>query len=764
MEDNFIQNPVVEDDNTQLIETVFHYVSYWKLFLVSVIVCLVAAFLYLRYTTTSWKVSSKVLISAGKNAPQAGDINAMAFSDLGVMMPVNNTMENEVAVLLSRSLRQEVADSLHLNISYFKEGKIKNAEIYRKTPLTVSIPNVTHSGSFIVSREKDNSLTLKSNEPDFSTKVQLDSAIATPWGMATFSENPFGLADYPIKITVGMEGLPRVDAASQKTSNIVDISTISTVPEKGQDIVNTLVAIYNKNAINEKNYVAQNTSDFIKQRLIDISQDLETAEKNVEDFKKSQGISDISSQQQMLLTSSGEYDKKINDNEIQLDLLRSTKNYLLNPDNSGKVVPVNIGLTDPTIISQLRAYNDEVMARQKNSDQMKGDHPLLKKSDEQIALLKNNLLNGIGISESTLNFTLRELNRQNNMYLGLSRNLTAQERENRELYRKQSIKEQIYIYLSQKLEEIGLTLVQAAPNAKIIDPAAEKYAIVNFPKPMILMLAALILGLFIPIAYIYIRDLLDNKVHTKDDIMRVVKAPFLGDIPALKNPEAFPVLKQRSSVAEKFRVVTSNLEFISGGAKPRIIQITSSTSDEGKSFFARNLALSLATTGKKTLLIDMDMRKSVMKKFIDLKVKSGLAVFLSNPDTKFESIVDKSGTFDKNLDIIPVMVYPPNPAELLASDRLNLLFSNIGNKYDYVIIDSAPVGLVADAYRINQFTTATIYLTRANYTLKRSLQEIRELYGDKKLNNIACVLNAATVSKRYGYGYGEYKHKYYTED
>jgi len=764
MEDNLLLDNSENNDNLVLAETIFHYLSYWKLFAISVIVCLLAAFVFLRYSTTTYIVSSRVLINAGKNNNPAADLNIQAFSDIGIYTPPS-TMENEIAVLTARSLRQAVYDSLKLGVTYIKEGKIKSKEIYKKTPIIVSISNIIKEGIFTIS-ESDGNISITSEDGEFSSQIKLDGTqLVTPCGIMSFHENPFGQEALPITVMVGYERLPEIEVRSSKTSNVVDLSVISPVPSKAQDIVNTLVSIYNKNAIVEKNYIAKNTSDFIKERLISLFQDLEEAEKDVEAYNKSQGLIDLPSQRQILLSSSSEYDKKINDNSIQLDLLNSTKDYLMNPANEGKVIPTNLGLTDPTILTQLKEYNDEIINREKTSAKMTDDHPVKKKSNEQIAMLKNNLLNGIAMSESTLNHTLRELSRQENLYLGLSRNLTSQERESRELLRKQSIKEQLYIYLSQKLEEVGLTLVQATPNAKIIDPAMSYYSKIFFPKRLIFYLAALILGILIPILYVYVHDVFDNKIHTKDDVTKIIKAPFLGEIPAISISDPFPVLKLRSNIAERFKVVASNLEFVVGsGRSTKIILITSSTSDEGKSFFSRNLALSLATTGKKTILIDTDMRKSKLKKDLDLKVNSGLAVYLSNTTIRIDDIIDTSGTYHKNLDIIPVLVYPPNPTELLQSERMQQLLDRIKNRYEYIIIDTAPIGLVSDVYSINQYSTATIFLTRANYTLKRSLLDIKELYNDKKLNNFTCVLNASVVSKRYGYSYGEYKSNYYTED
>jgi capsular exopolysaccharide synthesis family protein len=438
----------------------------------------------------------------------------------------------------------------------------------------------------------------------------------------------------------------------------------------------------------------------------------------------------------------------------------------MSPSNNGNIIPANVGLTDPTILSLIKTYNDELLKRETEFSGLTSNNPLRKEYDDRIILIKDNLLKGIGISESGMTLTIQELRGQENMYIGKARGLSSQERESRELYRQQNIKETILNYLLQKKEETGLSLVTATPNAKIIDAASSGTVPVK-PKKQIILLAALILGVVIPAGIVYVRDLFDNKVHAKDDVTRVLKAPFLGEIPVVKDDDLVPALKIRSSAAEKFRIIASGLEFMVGGERTKIIAVTSATAGDGKSFVSRNLALSLATSGKKTLLIDLDLRKSILDKTFHLKTASGSAMYLSDPAMPIRNVIDY-GFLHKNLDIIPVKIYPPNPAELMASPRLEQLFREVKNIYEYVIVDTAPIGLVADAYRINSFVNATIYVTKADYTFRQSLREVQHLYVENKLQSLCCVLNSVTLSKRYGYnnyyGTSYYEHNYYTDD
>jgi capsular exopolysaccharide synthesis family protein len=773
METDNMQMEQSTNEEMSFAEIFFHYLSYWKWFVISVIVCLLIAFIYLRYTTREYNVSSKVLIKDDQKGGQTPfDVNA--FSDLGLVSRVGK-FDNELEVLLSKTLMKEVSDSLKIGVSYYKEGRIKKEELYNTTPIFVTVSDQIGIGSFEVKKMDDNTFTLTADSEDFTQKFNINEEVHSPWGVLQFKENPFGIKDFPIEVTINHpKKLPLVEITPvNKQTTVVDISTVTAVPQKGIDVINTLVKLYNQKAVAEKNYVATNTIHFINDRLSIISGELESAEKDVEIYKRSRGLTDIQAEAGLFLNVQSEYTKQISEKEVQLSILRSIKDFIVSPDNSGNIAPANVGLTDPTVLTLIQKYNEEIFAKNKTTIGMTANNPVLKEFDERIALLKENLVKGINIAEDGMKTTLTELNKQENTYLSKALGLSTQERESRELYRQKEIKESLFIYLLQKSEETGLSLALATPNAIVID-AADYNPIPVKPKNKIILLAALLLGLIIPIAIIYVKDLFDNKLRNREQLKKMVKAPFLGDLPQAKSTKPFPVLNVRSGIAERFRIVSSNLGFIVAGDKSKVIMITSSYSGEGKSFFSQNLAMSLATLGKKTLLIDLDIRKSMLNKSLEMNPSKGIAMYLADPSISVSEIIDRSGNFHKNLDIIPIKVFPPNPAELLASERLNLLFEIVRNEYDYVIVDTAPVGLVADAFRINQFADATIYVTRADYTFKSALTEIQLLYKDNKLHNLTTVLNAVSHNSGYGYnnygrygygGYGGYGNKkYYIEE
>jgi len=760
-------NLQTEQQNEEaLSEIFFHYLKYWKWFVASVIVCVLLAFIYVRYSTREYNVFARVLIKDENKGAVLPDFNA--FSDLGLMSQ-SNSFDNEIEILMSATLMKEVVDSLNLLVDYYTVGRIKDLEVYHHTPVYASVKNQMSWGSLIVNKTEDGKYNIQSKQFDFEQTVMPDSAFYSPFGTITLSENPFGQAEFPIQIVVHHpKYLPYIQVTpANKLATVVQIAYQTAVPEKGEDIINTLIRLYNQNTINEKNYAANRTIAFIDERLVDIQAGLKSSEIEVEQFKRDNGLTDPTAEAQLYLTSQNEYYKKATEAEIQLRVVRDLKKFLMDPANLGQPAPSNIGLTDQTVILLINQYNTLIAQKMSATINMTEKNPTVQEYNTRIAELKDNLMQGINIAEAGLQTTANSLKQQSDTYLAKTRNLTTQERKARELIRSKDIQESLVIYLLQKQEETQLSLALATPNAIVLDQADYSPIPVK-PKTRIILLAAFLIGLIIPIGVVYVIDLFDTKLRSKDQLTRIVKAPFIGEIPLSKSTKPFPVLALNSSIAEKFRILTANLEFIIPKHKNKVIMITSTTANEGKSFFARNLAMSLATSGSKTLIIDLDMRKSILNKTLQMAPEQGIAMYLSNPDIKVADIIDKSGSFNKNLHIIPLKVFPPNPIELLVSGRLDDLFKAIEDEYDYIIVDTPPVGLVSDSFYFNKYVDATIYLVRHAYTSKYALPEIEALYNERKLKNMVVALNGVDPTKMYGAGYGAYgnygKSSYYTTD
>ena len=750
---NQINNNEQENDYS-FAELFFKYISYWKFFGVSITVCMLLAFAYFRYATPQYDVVSKAVIKDEKKGQIGVDLTA--FSDLGIMNQ-NSNVDNEIEVLKSKTLIKTVVDSLNIDVAYYQNGRIKKTEVYENLPIRIKLNKFKQGGTFTIDKKEDGKYIISSKEINSSLTIFPNEIFDSPWGMMTLYETKNDLIKLPLEIAIlNPKDLPEVSITTlSKNSSVVELSIRTVCPAKGVDIINTLVDIYNQQAIDDKNFVATNTIHFIDDRLRIISGELKTAEKDVETYKQDKNLTDVQAEAGLYLTASGEYEKKISDVDVQISILNMISDYLNNHQNIGNAIPTNLGLTDPTIIALINTYNELLLEKNRTTVGMKQGNPLLQEYEVRISSLKENLLKGIGMTASSLKLTRAELSKQESLYSGKIRGLSTQEREARELYRQKEIKETLFIYLLEKREETGLSLALATPTAKIIDRASFDEKPVS-PKKLLILIVALFFGFIIPICIIFLIDLLNYKISNKEELISVVKAPFLGSIPYTKKTSPFPVKDLRSAISEKIRIVSANLNFIIGQEPNKIISITSTTSGEGKSFFTRNLALSLAYSGNKTLLIDLDIHKSQLNNILEFKTEKGIAQYLADPNIQVQDIIATQGDWHKNLHIIPTKISPPNPAELLASKRLDDLFEYAKGNYDYIIVDTPPIGLVADAFRINQFANANIYVARANYTHKSSLLEIKELYENKRLYNMCCVLNAEDNTSIYGHQKGGY--------
>jgi uncharacterized protein involved in exopolysaccharide biosynthesis len=494
-----------------LAETVFHYFRYWKWFLLSILILSVAVFIYLRYTPPVYKVSSLVLIKDNQNGKTKLDYNA--FADLGINMP-SNDFDNEIELLRSKTLMRQVVDSLKINVSYYKGSRLKKRELYNTAPLFVSVNSLIKPGSFVIDL-KENGLTIQSKEENFYRTFQIGEEIVSPWGFLSFKANPMRMESLPVEVRLD-DSYPSIRISPvNKSSNVIELSLLTLTPAKGKDIINTLVAIYNQRAIDEKNYVANRTISFINERLKLISGELKIAEQDVERYKRTQGLTDISAEAQLFLSASDHYDRQVSEMGIQLKILQSVKSFLLSPEHQGDMIPANAGLSDPTILALLQKYNEEILAKNRNMVGIKKDNPVFREYENRIRQLSSDLIKGIAISEAGMQTTLKELHSRETSYRSKVLGLSTQEREFRELYRQKEIKESLFVYLLQKQEETGLSLALATPNAIVVDAADNDPNPVS-PQKTIILLAAFLIALIIPVAAIYIKDQFDNRLRGKD--------------------------------------------------------------------------------------------------------------------------------------------------------------------------------------------------------------------------------------------------------
>lgn len=752
------------------------YLVNWKWFGLGVCVCLIFAFLYVRYTIPQYQASTTILVKDEKKGGMLSELSA--FSDMGLGGGMKSNVDNEIEILKSRTLVESTVKKLNLNISTFIKGNIVDKELYEDVPIKVILINPEkhfYENRMILNYNEltIDTFELKIELLDESSKIYLTTTnkfhygelIATQHGQmiinkTKFSENKIKERDREISIVISpLEGIVndfrrRLTVTSiSKASSVVEISIKDPVVKKAEDFLDNLISIYNSNAATDKNFIAENTSEFINNRLEIITQELDGVEKNVESFKTSNKITDIESEAKLYVEGSDEYVKKGVETEIQLNMISSMLSFIKKSNNSD-LLPANIISAQSNISSLIDSYNELVLNHNRILKSATAENPSVIKLDQQIASLKSNVKASLLRMQSNLTIQKNDLKQSEGVLNSKIGKIPVQEHQFRIIARQQKVKEELYLYLLQKREETAISLAATEPNARVIDAGKAEKTPVS-PKKNIVYLAALLLGLLIPFGIIYVIDLLDTKIKSRLDLEGKTMIPFIGDVPTSDSPSDIIKSESRTSSAEALRIIRTNLEFILSKAdenSAKTIFLTSTFPKEGKTFVSANLAGTFALSGKKVLLIGMDIRNPRLDEYFALPER-GFTNYLSSKDLKLEDLIVKQDGFE-NFYILPAGVIPPNPAELLMSNKVDDLFKTLRAQYDYIIVDTAPVSLVTDTLLIAKHADCFIYVARANFLEKRMLNIPNELYKGNKLPNMCLLLNDTDSTKGYGYGYG----------
>ena len=550
-------------------------------------------------------------------------------------------------------------------------------------------------------------------------------------------------------------------APTSKTTSVVVISLENTNTRRGRDYINKLLEMYNINANNDKNEVAQKTAEFIDERIGIISKELGSTEQDLENFKRSAGITDLSSEAQIALTGNAEYEKKRVENQTQINLVMDLQRYM--KGNEYEVLPSNIGLQDAASAGAIDRYNQMLVERKRLLRTSTENNPTIINLDTSIRAMRTNVQATLDATLKGLQITKEDLAREASRYSRRINDAPTQERQFVSIARQQEIKSGLYLMLLQKREENAITLAATANNAKIIDEALADDNPIS-PKKMLVYLAALVLGVGLPVGVIYLIGLTKFKIEGRADVEKLTSLPVVGDIPlADEKTGSIAVFEnQNNLMSETFRNVRTNLQFMLENGK-NVILVTSTISGEGKSFISANLAISLSLLGKKVVIVGLDIRKPGLNKVFNIpKKEHGITQYLTNTTANLMDFVQPSD-INKNLFILPGGTVPPNPTELLARGGLEKAIETLKANFDYVILDTAPVGMVTDTLLIGRVADLSVYVCRADYTHKAEFTLINELAENNKLPNLCIAVNGLDLnSRKYGYyyGYGKYG-KYY---
>lgn len=758
---------------------------YWKWVAASIVCCLACAFVYLRYATPVYKIQAAVMINDAKKGSFQNQM--MAMQDFGFMAAAGS-IDNEIEVLRSKSMVKQAVLDRDLYKVYSIGNRFKGKVIYGSYPVIVDIARedldkmtrgltveITQPDSltYTISYEYEDFVLDKEYEYEKTVSV-LPYVVESPIGKLIISKGDVGCLKPgqtlsvsivpPIKMAKSFLANLSIEPTS-KTTAVANISLLDVNKARGVDFINSLVTAYNRENNNDKNMVAMKTDEFIKGRLLKVEAELNATEKSIAEFKRTSGLTNLTGDAQRVLESSSEYEKKQVELNTQLKLITYLREYINDPANEMEAIPVNVGLTDVSLSTTIGRYNEGVVERKRLLRTASESNPAVIDVTTSVQLLANTIKTSVESLYNTLSIQKKDIEKENKRFTSKISDAPTQEKILEEYKRQQEVKSGLYLMLLQKQEENSIALAATADNAKFIDAALPNEYPVS-PKGSMIYLVALVIGCALPVGFIYLYELLRYKIEGRSDVEKLTKVPVLGDVVTahnLKKGQRGIVVKENDNdiMAEIFRSIRTNLQFVLDSPEKKVIQFTSSTSGEGKTFVSSNLAMSMALLGKKVVLVGLDIRKPRLAEMFGFSDrKKGITTFLAgdanDKELLFEQIIP-SGIND-NLDVLPAGIVPPNPAELLSKVNLDNAIKFLSERYDYVLLDTAPVGLVTDTLIIARVANASVYVCRADFTPKNAMNLVNSLYKEEKLKNMSLVINGIDTTKRkYGYGgYGSY--------
>lgn len=747
-------------------------VANWHWFLISGLVGILIAFFYVNYKTPIYKVSARVLINdENKGGGMSGQGDLL---DIGSLLGGKSSVDNEVEVLKTRYLMEKVVNDLNATVRYYEKTGFKNREVY-KSPFSVRLISTDDSlttTSFDIKSQKNGEFLISNSDVKMPGKfgvpliirgigiLQIDKEENVN---STIDDYSFVITSFDGQVAAFLDNL-NVSVANKLVS-IVDLSFNYPIPKRGEDILNALIKNYRQENINDKNVIADSTISFIEERLVYVSRELGGIETEIKNFKQSRGLADISEQSKLLVNSSSDYVKQLADTEMQLNILTSLEEYLKDEGKNKRVFPSGILPQDMVFSGLIERYNTLLLERDRQSLSSTDSNPYVQNLDQQISNLRKDMLSNLINTRRSLLISRSELQKRGNRFVGEIKEVPATEKIYLDLARQQQIKQELYVFLLQKREETAISKTSNISNSKVIDPPKSEPMPFSPNKMLFLMIGA-ILGLAFPFSVLYLQDLLNTRVVTKEDVTTMTNIPIIAEISNSKSIDSVVIRSDsRTAIAEQFRALRTNLQFFMNGKDEKVILLTSSMSGEGKSFVSLNLANVLAISGKKVVVMEMDLRKPNLSNKLDIDNSFGFTNYIISPDIKPSDITVPSKIHD-NLFLISSGPIPPNPAETILNGKMDLLIDSLKENFDFVIIDAPPIGIVTDAQLLSKYANLTLYLLRQRYTFKSQLNIANDIYVNSKMNKIALLINDVKESSSYGYGYG-YGYGYmdgYTEE
>ena len=774
-------NVNLEDMQSFGLQDIFEMViKKWYWFAISAALFLGVGALYIMKTSPVYQRSATILVK--DNRKGSGATEMAAFSDL-VGMSTRRNVDNELFVLQARRLMVEVVDRLGLTVNYTTRQGLRNTDLYRRSPISVDFINDTGTSGCRFSAllgEESASITdfvvFSSNDSgddldEFTAEVKYGEPLMTPYGEIVINKTLYMEENYIGKtINVSKSTKEAVathyrsamnSSVANKMSSIINISLNDIVAKRAEDVINTLIEVYNEDAVNDKQQIAEATADFIDIRLAIISKELNSVDSDIKAFKTRNSMVDIETETTRNITESTKLRAEVLSLESQIEMSKFIKEYLNDSNKSYNLIPITgtgDGSMSSSLSRQITDYNTLLLQREKLLQDGNTKNPLIKTYDNNLEAMKKAIIASLDSNISTLDIKLKNLRREQDKTEARISSVPLQEQEYLSIARQQRIKEELYLYLLNKREENAISLAITENTARIIDSAFGSNRPIA-PRKIFIMLIMLCIGFAVPFIILYLKEILDTTVRSKHDIERYTKVPYLGDIPVYTGPKTQRgvVVREngRDNVSEAFRIIRTNMSFMNTSAEgQKVILITSSNEHAGKTFVSTNLAMTLAFSGNKVLLIDLDLRRRTLSKHMGQRNNPiGISRYMSDKNTTVNDIISKS-ELHPNFDCIYAGLQPPNPAEMLLSKRLDDMIKECREIYDYIIIDSVPALVIADAIIASRVADLSLYVVREGLLDRRQLPDIDSLYRQDKLRNMCVILNSASErSHRYGYGY-----------
>jgi capsular exopolysaccharide synthesis family protein len=742
-----------KNSKSALSDVLFKYLPYWPIFIVFLIVSLLAAWFYLRVTPKQYEITASILIKDEKK----GSTESETIKSLNLLAR-QKIVENEIEIFRSRTLMYQVVDNLKLYASVFEDEKMMPKSAYSTSPIIIEaakpdevIPAEKIKFQF---NDKDSTVSIGVN------KYPLNQFVNTSYGFLKFIPNTrqiqkpskplFFTLENARKVTTDLlEGL--TTTASTKLTSILDLKIRSTDTRQGEDILNELIKVYKKASLEEKTRLASTTSSFIADKLKEVEQELLQIEKKAQGYKSSNSAVDISTQGQLVLKSVTETGQKLADVDLQLSALKEVDKYV----NGGGASPSIIGLTDKVLPELVNKLSNHELEYEKLKKTTAENNPILTSLKDQINKLKTDISENIGQQKTTLEASKLNLHSTSNSFSTALQSLPQKERELIDISRQQAIKSNLYAFLLQKKADTDLAHFEVE-DIRIVDNAQASLKPVS-PKSKLIYIVAFIMALIIPAGLVSVKEFLNRKILFRHEIENLTSTPIIGEISLDKSKEPLVIQEgKRTFIAEQFRRMRTSLGYVGGNSGKKKILVTSSLSGEGKSFVAANLALSLALTDKKVVLLELDLANPSLSTKLNVNYEEGVSNYLWG-ECEPEYIIKRTAV-NNNLFFIPSGPLPDNPSELLMSSKLKELLSYLDEAFDIIIIDSAPASLLSDAYVLSPMCDVTLYVVKHKFTPKSYLERLDEENAANQLNNMRIVFNGIQsrgfTKNGYGYGYG----------